>query len=612
MAPMGKKTRETHRREAGCAKLSLGARVWRAAAPVLTVMPLHCPEIEHAPPEPCADAACSVSLVPPAAIPGTHRLVLQWSAEGPLTQVEVLVAASDADEFAPVAAVSEASTAVVDRGPAWLLDWPTALVKLRACTGSGRCVESNEQPLAGALVGSVAEVLPVPGSTGLFSVNLVLSADGSTLAVASTNEQLAGSAAYGAAVYVFQRAGDGSWQRELRADLERYDTGSLRMSADGNTVAAAALEDTTICTGIQRTRSTCTPSSFEPLPGAVHVFARGAGHEWQQQAFIKSEEPIGDLYDGTFGVNVVLGSEGRWLSVGSERLLGDRYDRQADIYLRGADGAWRHETHLTSADLGITGPTSDPPGTLRSVFAPVAVSGDGQRFASRVAGEIFTPEQDEPFLFDAIRVFRQSGSGWQLEAELASPRGARGAYSGDEGDGFGSSPAFDFEGRTLAIGAPLDQQDALGAPGGLGAYGAGGVYVYARTADGQWQREALLKPALVSARDEFGALVNLSADGRVLLANAHGRAARAPGIYRAFTEGNVTPIDDLDYWGVAAYLFERADATWTHRAAVLPPARGLVTYVFGAMALSADGSTVAINSIPYGDGAARSTSVFVY
>ena len=584
---------------------------WLAQISLLSAVPLRCPPIEP-PSASCGSASggpCSLVLEAPSALPGSDQLTLRWSAVGPLDAFEVLLQPSEAEPYAPVAALVQGSSAVMARGPAWRLDWPSARVKVRGCAGV-ECVESNAQPLADALSIGIAEVLDDPQNVGLFSIDIALSAEGDTLAVASTNDSRPGaSPPFEAAVYVFQRGDDGRWRLELRSGLERYNTGALRLSADGSTLAAGAPDDRSLCPGVSVTRESCTPGSEELLSGAVYVFARDSAHQWRQQAFIKSEQPLGDLFLGTFGAGpaVVLGADGGWLSIGSERLRVS-HSLDADFYTRDASGTWRHDSRLTSAELGTTDLEQTPsPEQVLTVTPPVALSADGRAFVSRVSGLIYTPDVEEPSAFDGVRVFRRDGAGWHVEADIHSPLGAWWPDYGDEGDNFGASIALDDDGSTLAVGAPLDSSDAMGAE----AYASGGVYVFELEGSG-WREQVFIKPASVAARDGVGQSVALSADGRVLLAQAHGKAARAPGVFRVFTEESIVQNPD-DFWGAAGYLFERTTDGWIHRAALIPPAPGLLTSDFASMALSADGRRVALGSIPFGpDAATPVRSVFVY
>jgi hypothetical protein len=342
----------------------------------------------------------------------------------------------------------------------------------------------------------------------------------------------------------------------------------------------------------------------------VYVFARDGAHHWQQQAFIKSEQLLGDLFLGTFGAgsDVVLSADGNWLSVGSEQLRVGHY-LAADFYTRDAAGAWQRDSGLSSAELGTTDLVQTPsPELMLTVTPPLALSADGSAFVSRVSGLVYAPDVEDPSAFDGVRIFRRLGDAWHVEADIRSPLGEWRPWYGDEGDNFGASIALDADASTLAVGAPLDSSDATGP---AGAYASGGVYVFERNGS-EWREQAFVKPASVAARDAMGQHVALSADGRVLLAQALGKSARAPGVLRGFTEESLVQSPD-DFWGAAGYVFERTADGWVHRAALIPPAPGLLTSDFASLAMSADGRRVALGSIPFGpDAATPPRSVFVY
>src|SRR5690606_13003920 len=87
----------------------------------------------------------------------------------------------------------------------------------------------------------------------------------------------------------------------------------------------------------------------------------------------------------------------------------------------------------------------------------------------------------------AVYVFERDGQGWREAAYLKAPVPAAGA-------GFGFSVALDDDGRTLAVGAPFEQGEGLGA-----------VHVY-RYAHGLWGAAAtFVAPAGVH---RFGERVN--------------------------------------------------------------------------------------------------------
>src|SRR5687768_9505919 len=159
-----------------------------------------------------------------------------------------------------------------------------------------------------------------PGQSDLFGMNVALSADGNTMAVAAPWERSAATGVNGdqnddslpqaGAVYVFTRSG-GSWQQQ--AYIKASNTGrrgedgdqfgfSVALSGDGNTIAVGATTEDSAATGINGNQMDDSAQSA----GAVYVFSR-TGSTWAQQAYVKgSNTEAGDL----FGYDVSLSDDG--------------------------------------------------------------------------------------------------------------------------------------------------------------------------------------------------------------------------------------------------------------------------------------------------------------
>jgi hypothetical protein len=162
------------------------------------------------------------------------------------------------------------------------------------------------------------------GQSDLFGMNVALSADGNTMAVAAPWERSAATGVNGnqdddslpqaGAVYVFTRSGD-SWQQQ--AYVKASNTGrrdgdgdqfgfSVALSGDGNTLAVGATTEDSAATGIGGDQANDAAASA----GAVYVFAR-TGNTWAQQAYVKgSNTEAGDL----FGYDVSLSNDGNTLA----------------------------------------------------------------------------------------------------------------------------------------------------------------------------------------------------------------------------------------------------------------------------------------------------------
>jgi len=158
-------------------------------------------------------------------------------------------------------------------------------------------------------------------SNDFFGWSLSLSGDGNTLAVgayledssttginSTPNEDATGSGA----AFVFTR-NSSTWSQE--AYIKAFNTGtnhrfgySVSLSADGDTLAIGAYDETSNTTGINS-----VPNDITFGYGAVYVFSRNDS-TWNQQVYIKASNTGGS---DRFGVSVSLSADGDTLAVGA-------------------------------------------------------------------------------------------------------------------------------------------------------------------------------------------------------------------------------------------------------------------------------------------------------
>ena len=287
------------------------------------------------------------------------------------------------------------------------------------------------------------------GQSDLFGMNVALSADGNTLAVAAPWESSAATGVNGnqnddslpqaGAAYVFTRSGD-SWSQQayikasntgrradesdLLADGDQFGF-SITLSGDGNTMAVGATTEDSAATGINGDASNDAAQSA----GAVYVFSRNA-NSWAQQAYLKgSNTEAADL----FGYHVSLSGNGNTLAVAG-------YDE-------------------------------DGPG--RGVNVDQGNGGNGS---------------------GAIYVFTRTGANWQQEAYLKGSRS-------EGNDALGFSLSISGDGNTIVGGAGdeaclvpginpqgCDKDKPADASGGS----AGAAYVWVRNGT-TWTEQAFIK-----------------------------------------------------------------------------------------------------------------------
>jgi cysteine-rich repeat protein len=161
------------------------------------------------------------------------------------------------------------------------------------------------------------------GSGDQFGRHLVLSSDGSTLAVGAFGEasaatgingnQADNSASGSGAAYVFTRSA-AAWSQQ--AYIKASNTGasdrfgsSLALSSDGSLLAVGAALESSAATGINGNQASNAASGA----GAAYRFTR-SGATWSQVAYVKASNT--ETNDG-FGFSVALTGDGSILAVGA-------------------------------------------------------------------------------------------------------------------------------------------------------------------------------------------------------------------------------------------------------------------------------------------------------
>jgi hypothetical protein len=470
-----------------------------------------------------------IALNPPATVGQSNRIGLTWRASSSLTSFTVFVQRAAGQAFEAVDAVVSGQSAQFLRGAAYRLDFPTAHVRVRGCIDATQCVDSNEQPLLDALLGGLVQLSAEP--VGSFFSGVVLSADGSTLAVNAAGVFInAQCQTVRGAVVVYQRAVDGQWTPE--AELGQSAPGTVTfsgvpfaLSGDGNTIIVG------------------TP---EPPGGAIQVFARDAQHNWSRQAFIPNPVTVTPGTQ-TFGEGIAPSHDGNRIAVATNGGPTYVFEREA--------GQWR-QAHVIE----------EGPGILSFPAANIAISADGSSIAVPVFFQL-----DSTF---AVHVYKacSCADGWQLVAEL---RSAKPSFKALE-YGFGHALSFSSDGNTLAVGAGGDPGDASdnGTTMNFGSEASGAVYIFAADDGGTWQRRAFLKARTAPAFDQLGVRVSLSGDGKVLLAGSCGFAANANGLRRNHRAGATVGPPGVDNsrcrFGGSGYVFEAdGNGAWSHTAAAI-------------------------------------------
>ena len=322
-----------------------------------------------------------------------------------------------------------------------------------------------------------------------FGTSVTVSADGSILAVGAIGEDSAatgvggnqadGAAPDAGAVYLFTRSGT-TWSQQVYLKASNTGAGDafgwrVALSADGSTLAAAAVVEDSAATGIDGNQADNSALSA----GAVYVFIHGAAL-WSQQAYIKASNTA---QADNFGTSMALSADGSTLAVGAlgedsgaTGVGGNQASNSipesgaAYVFVR-AGTTWSQQAYIKASNTGggdelgwsvaltANGDTVAV-GAVLEDSAATGISGDQASNAAVGSG--------------AVYVFGRSGTVWQQQTYIK-------ATNTEAGDQFGTSVALSGDGSSLAVGALGESSAATGVDGNQGddtASEAGAVYVF--------------------------------------------------------------------------------------------------------------------------------------
>ncbi|MBI4887309.1 MAG: integrin [Acidobacteria bacterium] len=451
---------------------------------------------------------------------------------------------------------------------------------------------------------------------------VALSRDGRTIAVGAQHEssgargvngnQTDESAYNAGAVYVYTRAGAG-WAQQAYVKASNAGAGdhfgsTVALSADGSTMAVAAVWESSAATGVNGNQD----DNSLPQAGAVYVFTR-RGASWSQQAYLKASNTgrrgAADDTDGDqFGFSLALSGDGSTLAVGATSedsnaagINGNQADDSASsagaVYLFTRTGAtWTQQAYVKS-DAPPMAAAGDQFGYSLALDATGATLAVGVYDEGGSARTVNGPIDAMRNGSGAVYVFTRTGRTWTRQGYLKT-------WNSEGGDSWGVSVALSDDGATLATGS-LDE-DCL-CPGahtdsGVGIAdqksdtSAGAVAIFAR-AGSTWAQQAYIKASNIGSFDWFGVRLALSGDGGTLAVGAQNEDSAAQGV-------NGRQDDDSAEEAGAVYLFRRTGAAWTQQAYV----KGALTEAYdefgGAVALDRDGGLLVVGARGEDSGAA--------
>jgi hypothetical protein len=437
------------------------------------------------------------------------------------------------------------------------------------------------------------------GSWDFFGYSIALSADGTTLAVGAFGEasdatgvdgdQTSNSAENAGAVYVFVRTGL-AWAQQTYIKASNTGAGdrvggSLALSADGSTLAVGAFTESSAATGVDGDES--DNSAMDS--GAVYVFTRDAT-TWSQQAYLKpSNTDAGDQ----FGYSVGLSADGNTLAVGAifeassaTGINGNETDNSAEAsgagYVFSRSGTtWSQQAYLKASNTGAW----DQFGYSVALSADASTLAVGAWLESSAATGVDGEQADDSaYESGAAYVYTRAGTTWSQQAYVK-------ASNTDAEDFFGISLSLSADGNVLAVGADEEDSGAIGInedQTNNAAKASGAAYVLTRIGT-QWAQEAYLKSSNADSGDLFGFSVALSADGSTLAVGAWGEDSDATG-------AGGDQSDNSKEGSGAVYVLTRTQNAWEQQAYVKASNTGIGDLFGFVVALSGDGSTVAVGA----------------
>ncbi|MFN0243584.1 MAG: FG-GAP repeat protein [Planctomycetota bacterium] len=268
--------------------------------------------------------------------------------------------------------------------------------------------------------------------------------------------------------------------------------------------------------------------------GAVHFFVRN-GASWTLQSSMHS--PAGVLFDSGFGTNVAIDGDTAVATNPGEVIASPLSVGSTTVLVRSA-GVWSVQQKLVSSSPSINAHF----GFSASIDGDTVLVGD---------------EGDDTFGANtgAVYVFERSGTVWTEQAKLFAPTvSANGVFGG----------SLAIAGDTAVIGAP---EFFVGG----GTHGA--AFVFTRSGTTWSHRATLLAPAPTTS-ENFGAAVALFGDTIVVGSTRLGFPNPMPGV---------------------AYVFVGSGSTWTLEATVAAPS-GVTSGAQFARSLDLEGDRLLVGA----------------
>jgi len=456
--------------------------------------------------------------------------------------------------------------------------------QLLSCNTEG-CIESKIIDGAESFVEAItyikADNIDTQFDSNLFGASIELSADGKTLVIADAKPDIfftTDTTTFEPSVSVFTNI-TGIWAQQTRFRAISMGTrGNISLSADGNTLAVAAVDDGN---NSQSIINSSTPPSFTSTGqyGAVYLYIRNSDN-WSLQAYIKGSS-ISNSGD-RFGSSVSISSDGNTLAVGASGA------ETAYIFTR-SNTFWNEQAIISASNPGIGD----------SFGGNIKLSGDGLTLAVNAPGEDSQgtgidnnitgdtpPSQTDNSVFSsgAIYVFTRNTSvtpnNWKQQAYIKS--------SNTETNDFFSTLTLSNNGNILAIAATGEDSNDRSNQLDNTSTDSGAVYVFTRI-NNIWSQQDYIKPENIHPSARFGSSLDISDDGITLAIGSTDEKSNSIGY-----SGDQT---NSEFNSGAAYLFVRdSNNKWNQRSYLKASNTGAFDKFGSSISISADATTLAVGA----------------
>ncbi|ENS5605990.1 FG-GAP repeat protein [Vibrio mimicus] len=317
--------------------------------------------------------------------------------------------------------------------------------------------------------------------------------------------------------------------------------------------------------------------------------------------------------DDNFGVSLTLSGDNKTLVVGAyyedngvKGVISDGSEitdvstavdsGAVYVFTRNNRGIWSQSAYLKASNTGA----EDNFGTSLALSEDgktlvVGASAEDNGFKGIITDGSEASDSGTAVDSGAVYVFTKSNTGtWSQSAYIkASNTGAS--------DLFGSSVAISKDGKTLAVGAPTEDNASKGIISNgsettdVGTVNnSGAVYLFTQSDSGEWSQGAYFKASNTGASDLFGSAIALSDNGKMLVVGAYNEDNGAKGIITNGSE--VIDLGTATNSGVVYVFIKDSSGSWAQSAYIKASNTGADDNFGASVAVSEDGNTLTVGA----------------